>query len=113
MLANAGPSNLGDDIRGDGFAQKKTQGIAELSYWYHLDARTLSPAERIGYQANLPRFKAQTRINQGQVNWDSPEDVYRLFMDAFGDENKAQLARARAWEYVVERKTKTNGRNPA
>lgn len=108
MHANAGPSNLDYRVRRHLQPKKKYRAECELSFWYHVDARTLSHGERIGYYANLNKVKAQSRIHQGMIS-ENPDDVYNQFMLAFDDENMAKEAASRALEKIVERNS-ANGR---
>jgi hypothetical protein len=64
----------------------------------------MTELEKIGYLASLDRVQAQDRINQGLIDWDSPEGVKELFLLAYGDEEKAKRAWRKAQDYYVEKK---------
>jgi len=65
----------------------------------------MTEAEKIGHLANLPRLLAQDTIHQGNFNPTNPTAVYRLYMQAYGNEELARRAQSLAAEALVEAKT--------
>jgi hypothetical protein len=82
---------------------KKNERLAEIAYWFGLDARTLEPQDQIGLMANLPRLLAQQMISDGKYDPADWENIDALWMTAYGDPDLARAAKRRAAErYVYE-----------
>jgi hypothetical protein len=78
--------------------QERYADDADLAFWYSVDPFSITPEQRAGLLANLPRCKAQKRINEGNFDIKDPEAVYELFLVATGDESQALKARGDAIE---------------
>ena len=90
--------------RADRAIKKLTERDAEIAFWFHVNPKDLTPAERIGYLANLERCKAQQVIHLGKYNPSDYRGVYQLYLLAFGDEDVARRAQVRAAELLVEQR---------
>lgn len=86
-----------------GATKKRAERDSELAYWFHVDPRGLTPAEKLGYLANLERMKAQQTIHLGNYDPADYRGVYSLWMAAWGDEDAARRAQGRAAEAYMDR----------
>ena len=69
-----------------------------------IDATKLKSDERIGLLQNIPRIKAQMRLNNGHYNPVDYKTIYSLVLLATGDEAQARKAQAAAAEAFVDSK---------
>ena len=104
MHTDDGVSDVARCIQCHDRTKKRYERDAELAFWFHLDPRSLTPVERIGYLANLERCKAQQTIHLGNYNPMDYKGLYDLYMFAFGDESLARRAQTQALERFVEHK---------
>ena len=81
---------------------------ADLSYWYHVDAFSLTAEQRLGLLFNLPRVKAQGRLAAGNFDSTDYRAIYNLTLLATGDEAQAERAKADALERFVDAKMGTS-----
>ncbi len=84
--------------------RRKSERIAEVGHWLHVDGTALSDERLYGLAANLPRIKAQHKCNSGQFDPTDYQGVYHLILLATGDEEQARRAQADAAERYVESK---------
>ena len=82
--------------------RKRSERIAEIGHWLHVDGTRLSDTQLFGLAANLPRIKAQNKVNAGQFDPTDYQGVYRLVLQATGDEQQARKAQADAAERFVD-----------
>jgi hypothetical protein len=80
------------------------QANADISAWYGIDTVELSETELAGYHANLPRIKAQQRLESGNFDHTDPQSVFDLTMLAYDDEPMALQARANAIRAAMDTK---------
>tara|TARA_R110000803_G_scaffold189560_1_gene252062 strand:+ start:455 stop:943 length:489 start_codon:yes stop_codon:yes gene_type:complete len=69
---------------------------ADVSAWYGINPFELAPAELLGLHGNLPRIKAQQRIESQNFDATNFEAVEQLFLAAYDDEQLALEARNQA-----------------
>jgi len=96
---------MGQGVRVFRGHSKKNELIAELSYWYGFDVGALPKERQAGLWCNLPRVQAQDRIFHDQYDELNHPDVYRLFFDAYGDEDLAREAQTDAARLLVRHET--------
>ena len=84
--------------------RKQHEQNAEIGHWLGIDATKLKSDERIGLLQNIPRIKAQMRLNNGHYNPVDYKTVYSLVLLATGDEAQARKAQAAAAEAFVDSK---------
>ncbi len=84
--------------------RKRSERIAEIGHWLHVDASRLPEDAQFGLASNVPRIKAQHKINSGQFDPTDYNTVYALVLLATGDENQARKAQADAAERYVDSK---------
>ena len=65
----------------------------------------LSRERQLGLLANLPRVQAKERIQQGRYDPLDYQAVYRLYMQAYGDERIASKARVQSMEALIAERT--------
>lgn len=82
--------------------RKRSERIAEIGHWLHVDGTGLSEERLFGLLANLPRIKAQHKVNAGQFDPTDFMGVYHLVLQATGDEDQARRAQADAAERYVD-----------
>jgi len=75
---------------------------ADVSFWFNLDVTKLSDDELTGYYGNLPRVKAQQRLELGNYDVTDFEAAYNLTMLAYDDEEIAVQARNGAIKAKME-----------
>ena len=73
--------------------RQRFQDDADLMAWYGVSTFELTAEQRIGLLANLPRVKAQHRLNAGNFDATNPDAVESLVLLATGSEVEAQKAR--------------------
>lgn len=88
---------------------KKNEEVAELTYWYGIDASQLTEEKRLGLKLNLGRCQAQDRIFQGRFDPTDFEGVYELYKLAYDDEDAAQKAATEAAMRLVRQETRRGG----
>lgn len=80
---------------------KKNELIAEVTFWYGIDAGKIPDSRLDGLIANLPRMKAQRQIFERHYNASDPSEVYDLWLEAYGNEDLAREQQTRAaWNLV-------------
>lgn len=84
--------------------RKKFEPIAEIGHWCHVDASRLDGKAIIGLWQNIPRIKAQARLESGQYDPLDYRGIYALVLIATGDEQRARKAQADALERYVDSK---------
>lgn len=75
---------------------EKHRRDADIAFTFKIDPHGLSEAEKIAYLANLPRLKAQKRLDEGDYDPTDYNGVYALTLLATGDELRAVKARSKA-----------------
>lgn len=78
--------------------------VADVSFWYGIDATKLSDRKLTALNANLPRVKAQQQLENGNFDAADFEYVYNLTLLAFEDEQRALDARANSMRALINRK---------
>ena len=79
---------------------------AEVAYHYKIDAFKMSEIEVLALRGNLPKLRARQRIEMGKYDPLDHESIYRLFLDAYDDEDLARKRQAESFAMYVEAKTK-------
>lgn len=69
---------------------------ADVACWYGVNPFTLTTRQLASLHANLPRIKAQQRIERGDYDQTCVKTAYDIWMVAYDDETKALAARAAA-----------------
>lgn len=82
--------------------RKDTQQDADIAAWYNVNPFQLSEDQKLGLIENLPRVKAQKRINEGNYDLSDSQEVYELFLLATGSEQAAEQARIDAHAKMSE-----------
>jgi hypothetical protein len=78
---------------------------AELTRWYGIDVGGLPVERRLGLWACLPSIQAQERIDTERYDPENYEQVYNLFLAAYGDEGRASEARLESLKRIVRSET--------
>lgn len=84
---------------------------ADIAFWFGVDPYSLSDEQRMGLLANMSRVQAQSILHQGNYSATDYENVYRLTLQATGDEAQARQARAAALEAYVDSRIAKKGRS--
>ena len=79
--------------------------IAELTWWYGVDAGQMTRERQLGLYANLRRMQSQQAIIDGKYDADDYEQVYDLYMTAYGSEDLARRARLQSMQRLVRQET--------
>ena len=53
---------------------------------------------------NLPMVQAQDRVRHGYYDPTNPDEVYRVYLHAYGDEKRAQDAKSQSLALLVDQK---------
>jgi len=69
---------------------------SDVACWYGVNPFALTTRELASLHANLPRIKAQQRIERGDYDQTCVKTAYDIWMVAYDDETKALAARAAA-----------------
>jgi len=83
-------------------SRKANQRIADVGAWLHIDATNLAEDQLFGLSANLPRVKAQHKLQAGQFDPLAYDSVFELVLLATGSEDQARAAKAQALERYVD-----------
>lgn len=83
-------------------ARKAHTRVADVGAWLHIDATELTDFELFGLSANLPRIRAQHKLQAGQFDPLKYDAVYDLVLLATGSKEQAQKAKAEALERYVD-----------
>lgn len=84
---------------------KKNELLAELAYWYGIDASQMPADRRLGLYANLPRIRAIDTLREGRWDTHDPKAARALVLAATGDEKRARKEATAAAERLVRRET--------
>ena len=84
---------------------KKNGLTAELTRWYGIDIGSLPADRRLELWACLPQIQAQDRVENGRYDAENHEQVYDLFLAAYGDESIARKQRIESMKRVVRSET--------
>ncbi len=69
---------------------------ADVACWYGINPFNLTKRQIASLHGNLPRVKAQQRIERGDYDQTCVKTAYDIWMVAYDDETKALAARAAA-----------------
>ena len=92
---------------------KKNERIAELSHAYGFYVGALGSEQRLGLELNLPRIKAQGRIEAGRYDASNEQEVYQLWLAAYGDKKEAERMRLESMKATVRAETEAARLNRA
>jgi len=70
----------------------------------------MTPADKLGYLANIERCKAQQAIHMGNYDPCDHRGVYHLWLLAWGNEDMARKAQSLAAERMMERQCSQHSR---
>jgi hypothetical protein len=82
---------------------KKNELAAELSYWYGIDCSRMSADTQHGFKMNLKRIQAQDQIRNQRYDETNYNEVYGLYLVAYGDTKIAEDARTRSLQILAQR----------
>lgn len=87
---------------------KRQNGIrAEVAYHYKLDPFNLTDWEVLALREHLPRLRARQRIEAGKYDPLDYDTVYRIWLEAYGDEDLARKRQSESFALYVDAKTKS------
>lgn len=79
---------------------------AEVAYHYKINTFAIDDWEVLALREHLPRLRARQRIETGKYDPLDHDTVYRIWRDAYGDEDLARKRQAESFALYVDAKTK-------
>jgi len=76
-----------------------------LTFWYGIDVGALPAERQLGLAANLQRVQAQDRIHHELYDALDYQEVYELYLEAYGNEDLARAAQLASLKRVVQVET--------
>lgn len=82
---------------------KKKHALAAQVAWRFGTGHKLTRGERVGYYANIPKLKAQDRLERGDIGGLDYDQYYNLHLLAYENPAEAVRARTKFLEAFVQR----------
>lgn len=87
---------------------KNRHGVrAEVAYHYKLDSFKLDDWEVLALREHLPRLRSLQRIESRKYDPLDHDTVYRIWLEAYGDEDLARKRQSESFALYVDAKTKS------